>query len=106
MSTCCRERTLRAAFPAALSLSLMGFSIVPPREYISPGKHNSRALSDNFLIQDAQKQKYANAFAVGGMLTLLTSWHHNGFDLSLDEMEDLARRLLTQPLFVRQNIQG
>ena len=69
-------------------------------------KHNSRALSDTFLIQDAPKQKYANAFAVGGILTLLISWHHNAFDLSIDEMEDLTRRMLTQPLFVRQNTQG
>lgn len=48
---------------------------------------------------DRQLRDYGTMYAVCGLMTLLVQWHHDGFDLSVDQMAGLVIRLMSEPLF-------
>lgn len=53
-----------------------------------------------FLVtNDRQVQDYGTMFAVCGLMSMLVQWHHDGFSQSVEQMAQLAVRLLSQPLF-------
>jgi len=65
----------------------------------------SHALSDTvmpkrFLPSDSREmQKQITMFGVCGLMSMVLSWHHNGYTESAADMARVACRLLGQPLF-------
>lgn len=63
------------------------------------------ALSDagtpsRFLPQSEKAaRKQAITFGVCGLMSMVLSWHHDGYPLPPDRMAELAVQLLTKPLF-------
>lgn len=61
-------------------------------------------IPNRFLPQNGKTQReYWLMFGVCGMMSLVTSWHHEGFAQSPWEMAQIATQLLTQPLFAEHN---
>ena len=53
-----------------------------------------------FLPGDAiRMQQHIMMFSVCGLMTMMSQWHHGGYRESASDMEKVAARLLTQPLF-------
>lgn len=53
-----------------------------------------------FLPQDTRDvQEHVTAFAVCGLMSMVLSWHHNGYSQPESHMAKLAVRLVSQPLF-------
>lgn len=63
------------------------------------------ALSDvgtptRFLQQEEKAARtYATRFGVCGLMSVMLSWHHDGFQPDSRQMSDITLRLLTLPLF-------
>ena len=63
------------------------------------------ALSDvgtpsRFLPQSEKEvRKQAVSFGVCGLMSMVLSWHHDGYPLPADRMAEMAVQLLTKPLF-------
>lgn len=53
------------------------------------------------FLQSASRQMrdYAMMFAICGLMSMLVQWHHDGFSETVEQMADLAIRLLSEPLF-------
>lgn len=49
--------------------------------------------------QDKQLEEYTNTFVNAGLVALLTHWHYNGYQTSVEDMAKLALRLFREPLF-------
>lgn len=67
----------------------------------------AHALSDTvmpkrFLPQDnAEMQKHITMFGVCGLMSMVLTWHSEGYPQSTGQMARVAARLLGQPLFPR-----
>ncbi len=65
----------------------------------------SHALSETvmpsrFLPKDSKEmQKQVTMFGVCGLMSMVITWHHEGYPRSAGEMARIAARLLEQPLF-------
>lgn len=63
------------------------------------------ALSDvvmprRFLPEDSEEmQRHITMFGVCGLLSMVLSWHHDGFSTQPSELARVAARLLGKPLF-------
>lgn len=57
------------------------------------------------FLQSASRQMrdYAMMFAICGLMSMLVQWHHDGFSETVEQMADLAIRLLSEPLFAPKN---
>jgi AcrR family transcriptional regulator len=67
------------------------------------------ALSDvgmpiRFLPQqDRAARRHAIMFGVCGLMSMVLTWHHEGYSQSASQMAEIASRLLEQPLFPNAN---
>lgn len=65
----------------------------------------SHALSETvmparFLPKDSKEvQKQVTMFGVCGLMSMVLTWHHEGYSRSASQMAGIASRLLEQPLF-------
>lgn len=65
----------------------------------------SHALSDTvmpkrFLPKDSlEMQKHITMFGVCGLMSMVLTWHHDGYPQSAAQMARVAARLIGQPLF-------
>ena len=58
------------------------------------------ALPRRFLPKDTlEMQEQVTMFAICGLMSLVVTWHQNGYAQSVSSMADLAVRVLSQPLF-------
>lgn len=63
------------------------------------------ALTDDILpkrflmTDDVHAQRQITTFCVCGMMSMVVTWHHEGFLLTAVEMARIATRILNQPLF-------
>ena len=48
---------------------------------------------------DHHLRHYGTMFTVCGLMTVIVSWHSNGFDLGVEEISRVTVRLLSEPLF-------
>ena len=57
-------------------------------------------MPKRFLPRDTMDmQKQITMFGVCGLMSMVLTWHHGGYDRSSQEMARVATRLLSQPLF-------
>lgn len=69
----------------------------------------SHALSETampvrFLPMDSKEmQKQITMFGVCGLMSMVVTWHHEGFPQSVSQMARIATHLLEQPLFPNAN---
>ncbi len=69
----------------------------------------SHALSETvmparFLPRDSKEmQKQITMFGVCGLMSMVLTWHHDGYPQSAADMARMAARLLEQPLFPNAN---
>lgn len=57
-------------------------------------------LPRRFLPEDSlDMQKQITMFGVCGLMSMVLTWHHSGFEKSAEEMARTAARMLSQPLF-------
>lgn len=69
----------------------------------------SHALSEavmptRFLPKDSKEmQKQITTFCVCGLMSMVLTWHHDGYSQSASQMAEIASRLLEQPLFPNAN---
>lgn len=49
-------------------------------------------------VQEQQAQGYFALFAVSGFMSLVIQWHHDGYPQSVQQMTQIAVRLVSQPL--------
>ena len=53
-----------------------------------------------FLPKDSEEmQKHITMFGVCGLMSMMLTWHHEGYPQSSSQMARIAARLLEQPLF-------
>lgn len=58
------------------------------------------ALPRRFLPQDERiAQEYITKFAVCGLMAMVIQWHHDGYPQSVQQMSQIAIRMMTRPLF-------
>lgn len=63
------------------------------------------ALTDDILPrrflpeENLEMQKQITMFGVCGLMSMVLTWHHSGFEKSAGEMARTAARMLSQPLF-------
>lgn len=57
-------------------------------------------LPRRFLPQDERMtQEYVTRFATCGLMSMVIQWHHDGYPQSVQQMAQIAIRLVSQPLF-------
>ena len=63
-------------------------------------------LLNQMLVDENPKTKgHIVRFCICGMMIMMVNWHHEGFQESVQEMAQIALRLMTQPMFpVRKHI--
>ena len=49
---------------------------------------------------EQQRRSFTMLFTVCGLMTIITQWHHEGFGESVEEMAEIALRLVSEPLYV------
>ena len=49
--------------------------------------------------QERQRRNFTMLFTVCGLMTIITQWHHDGFSESVEEMAEIALRLVSEPLY-------
>ena len=49
--------------------------------------------------EERTAQEYVTMFSVCGMMSMVVQWHHDGYLQSIQQMAQIAVRLLSQPLF-------
>ena len=65
----------------------------------------SHALSEmvlpkRFLPQESEETvRHVTMFCVCGLMSMVLSWHHDGYNQTADKMANIACRLLDKPLF-------
>lgn len=57
-----------------------------------------RMMPQRLIALDNEKQSFAISFAVCGVMSMVISWHHQGFRQTPAEMTCLAKSLLSKPL--------
>lgn len=58
------------------------------------------ALPRRFLPMDEKNtQEHVTTFAVCGLMSMVVQWHHEGYPESVQQMAQIAVRLVSQPLF-------
>lgn len=58
------------------------------------------ALPRRFLPWDEKTtQEHVTTFAVCGLMSMVVQWHHEGYPESIQQMGQIAVRLVSQPLF-------
>lgn len=58
------------------------------------------AISKRFLPEDSREtQEQVMMFGVCGLMSMVVTWHHDGYPQSVGELATIAERLLAQPLF-------
>ena len=66
----------------------MGYSISEPM------------VSNRFLQDDTMyMRQQVMLFCISGLMTMVLTWHHDGYPHSAEQMAQIAARLVTQPLF-------
>ena len=59
-----------------------------------------KILPSVFFPEDsAEMQNYITTFGVCGLMSMVVTWHHQGFRKSAQEMSIIAARALGKPLF-------
>lgn len=66
----------------------MGYSVIDSMS-------SSRFLQDETLFARQQVM----LFCISGLMSMVLSWHHEGYPQSAEQMAAIAARLVTQPLF-------
>lgn len=57
-------------------------------------------MPSNFFPEDSEEmQKYITTFGVCGLMSMVVTWHHQGFQKNVREMGLIAARTLGKPLF-------
>ena len=55
--------------------------------------------SNRFLTAEEQDaREYMTLFAVSGFLSIVIQWHHNGYRQTVQQMVQIALRLVSNPL--------
>ncbi len=59
-----------------------------------------------FLQSPAEQQRrsFTMLFTVCGLMTIITQWHHEGFAESVEEMAEIALRLVSEPLYANVKV--
>jgi len=58
------------------------------------------AIPKRFLTGDTEDMVLqVTTFAAAGVMSMILAWHRQGFSRPVDELADIALRVLTQPLF-------
>ncbi len=61
-------------------------------------------MPSRFLPRDSKEmQKQITMFGVCGLMSMVLTWHHDGYPQSATQMASIAARLLEQPLFPDAN---
>ena len=74
--------------------SLSGVLIQRSIEY-ALGEAGARRKQGN---ADMGEMEYGIMFAISGLMTMTVQWHHNGYNVGVDQMAAFAERVLTRPL--------
>lgn len=61
----------------------------------------STATGDNRFLQDENQfmRQQVMLFCISGLMSMVLTWHHDGYPQSAEQMSLIAARLVTQPLF-------
>lgn len=61
----------------------------------------SAATGDNRFLQDENQfmRQQVMLFCISGLMSMVLTWHHDGYPQSAEQMSLIAARLVTQPLF-------
>ncbi len=51
-----------------------------------------------FSVEEQQAREYIMLFTVSGFLSMVIQWHHEGYPQSVQQMAQIAIRLVSQPL--------
>ena len=55
--------------------------------------------SNRFLTEEEQQaREYITLFVVSGFMSMVIQWHHEGYAQSVQQMVQIAMRLISQPL--------
>ena len=49
---------------------------------------------------EQQRRNFTMLFTVCGLMTIITQWHQDGFGESVEEMAEIALRLVSEPLYI------
>ena len=60
---------------------------------------NSALLHRLLSEEDPKTQDHIARFCICGMMIMMVNWHHEGFRESVQEMAQIALRLVSQPMF-------
>jgi len=59
-----------------------------------------KVMPSKFFPEDSEEmQKYLTTFGVCGLMSMVITWHHQGFQKKAGEMGMIAARILAKPLF-------
>lgn len=59
-----------------------------------------QAVTGRFLAPDLRYfREQATMFAVCGLMSMVIQWHHNGYPQTVQQIAQIAARLVSQPLF-------
>ena len=65
------------------------------------------SMTYRFLSREMQEMRsHATMFAVCGLMSMVITWHHEGYPHDAAHMAAMATRLMTQPLFSEQTLQN
>ena len=84
----------RSLLDALQRSSLSGILMQRTTSFALQGGH----MPQKFKAVPAKLQGVALSFAVCGLLAMVLNWHHQGFDVSPEDMTRLAINMLTTPL--------
>lgn len=76
-----------------------GLSMVLYQRALELSMRESSIFSQFTSDRHTHLHRQRNQFIVCGMMTMMISWHHNGYHPPLQKMAESANQLLTQPLF-------
>lgn len=61
------------------------------------------SMTYHYLSPEMQQMRnHATMFGVCGIMSMVITWHHEGYPHNVDHMAKLATQLMTQPLFVEE----
>ena len=65
------------------------------------GYSASDAISSSRFLQDETlfARQQVMLFCISGLMSMVLTWHHDGYPQSAEQMASIAARLVTQPLF-------
>lgn len=76
-----------------------GLSMFLYQRALELSTQESSIFSQFMPARRSHLHKQRNQFIVCGMMTMMISWHHGGYQPPISQMVQSARQLLTQPLF-------